>query len=358
VTWDIIKAEPRSTALGTAKGLAQAGVDFKRLLAELPEDPVKGIEALEKVGERTRLAIYSAQSRAKLGSKDQLIQKSIARDKSRSVALLKSIEAEMQKRSPDAARSWDMSTQEAEAADAKAVKELANVGKFNKATTLELLAERRYTRPDDNIFKNALSYASTPWWKAKKLSAKEIREVRDNKKLGPVVRELFTRNVAQAKTKKYKGPYSLWNNPRKVAEKAGSDNFGSLQLGQLNALKKHFAAILANPSFSARQEDTFKAADNLRDRLEKVILSRERQESAGSKLYSVEDPPKRQDLHLRDTSRGEGLPKKPRKRSKRKKKKVKQAELTPIPEEPEKPVPKRLLKKYYPRSKSASKMRI
>ena len=43
-----------------------------------------------------------------------------------------------------------MSTKEAEAADAKAVKELANVGKFNKATTLELLAERRYTRPDDN----------------------------------------------------------------------------------------------------------------------------------------------------------------------------------------------------------------
>ena len=40
----------------------------------------------------------------------------------------------MQKRSPDAARSWDMSTQEAEAADAKAVKELANVGKFDKAT--------------------------------------------------------------------------------------------------------------------------------------------------------------------------------------------------------------------------------
>ena len=140
---------------------------------------------------------------------------------------------------------------------------------------------------------------------AKRLSAKEIREVKDSKRLGPVVRELFNRNVAQAKNKKYKGAYSLWNNPRKVAEKAGSDNFGNLQLGQLNELKQHFETILANPSFSAR-EDTFKAADNLRDRLEKVILSRERQESAGSKLYSVEDPPKRQDLHLRDTKKGEG----------------------------------------------------
>ena len=173
-----------------------------------------------------------------------------------------------------------------------------------------------------------------------------------------MVRELFNRNVAQQKNKKYKGPYSLWTNPHKVAEKASSDNFGNLQLGELNLLKKHFAAILANPSFSVSQDDTFKAAGNLRDRLEKVILSRERQESAGSKLYSAEDKPKKVYRGLPFEETGSGLPKKPRKRSKRKKKKVKQAELTPITEEPEKPVPKRLLKKYYPRSKSASKMRI
>ena len=104
----------------------------------------------------------------------------------------------MQKRSPDAARSWDMSTQEAEAADAKALKELSNVGKFDKATTRELLAERRYTRPDDNIFKKALSYASTPWWKAAKLPGKEIREIRDSS-LGFVVKELFNRYVEKKK---------------------------------------------------------------------------------------------------------------------------------------------------------------
>ena len=126
----------------------------------------------------------------------------------------------------------------------------------------------------------------------------------------------------------------------------------------MKALKAHFEAILTDPSFSARQEDTFKAAENLRDRLDKVILSRELQESAGSRVHTAKgdegDPTKKQDTK----AKGHGLPKKPRKRSKRKKKKVKEAKLTPIPEEPEKPVPKRLLKKYYPRSKSASKMRI
>ena len=90
----------------------------------------------------------------------------------------------MQKRSPDAARSWDMSTAQAEAADAKGMQELAQVGKFDKGTTRELLAERRDTRPDDALFKKALSYAS-PWWQAKKLSVKDIREIQDSKRLGP-----------------------------------------------------------------------------------------------------------------------------------------------------------------------------
>ena len=74
--------------------------------------------------------------------------------------------------------------------------------KFDKATTRELLAERRYTRPDTNLFKKVLSYASTPWWEAKKLSGKDIRDVLDSKRLGPVVKELFNRNVNQVKRKK------------------------------------------------------------------------------------------------------------------------------------------------------------
>ena len=159
------------------------------------------MNALQSVGERTRLAIYRAQSREKLGTKNKLIQQSVARDKARSIALLKSIDAEMQKRAPDAKRSWDMSAEEAEAADAEAIKELQQSGKFDHATTRELLAERRYTRPEDRLFKFALSYASTPWWKAKKLATKNIRSVRDSETLGPVVKSLFN----QQKQKKYKG---------------------------------------------------------------------------------------------------------------------------------------------------------
>ena len=72
-----------------------------------------------------------------------------------------------------------------------------------------------------------------------------------------MVKELFNRNVNQVKRKKYKGPYSLWDNPLKVSTKAGSDNFGNLHIGQLNALKAHYKAIQADPSFSVRQGDTF-----------------------------------------------------------------------------------------------------
>jgi len=124
--------------------------------------------------------------------------------------------------------------------------------------------------------------------------------------------------------------------------------------------------ILDKPTAAVRETETYKVASELVNVIEKVILARDSGILAASKVHKRtapddEVPPKsvkRESTAKFQGERAMGLPKKPRKRAKRKKKTVKVAEQTSVPEETEKKPPRRLLKKYYPRSKSASKMRI
>ena len=124
--------------------------------------------------------------------------------------------------------------------------------------------------------------------------------------------------------------------------------------------------ILDKPTAAVRGTETYKVASELVNVIEKVILARDSGILAASMVHKRTAPEvtgpdksvKRESTSKFQSERASGLPKKPRKRAKRKKKTVKAVEETSVPEETEKKESRPLLKKYYPRSKSASKMRI
>ena len=184
--------------------------------------------------------------------------------------------------------------------------------------------------------------------------------------IGNVAKKLFERNVAKSKLKMKQKKYSVFKNARKVRALVDRDKWGDSSDAELQEYKQQYMTILDKPSAAVRATETYKVASELVNLIEKVILARERQILAPSLVHKRtapedEGPSKKEKIESVSkfkSERASGLPKKPRKRAKRKKKTVKAAEETSVPEETEKKPPRPLLKKYYPRSKSASKMRI
>ena len=319
------------------------------------------MRVLQSAADDARLALYEVRKRMQQKSSDPFVQQANTREAAHAVTMLKNIDRRMVETSGRATE-WDLSAAEAQQLREMRQKPgLPEIERFPEGTKAAVAAEtHRYPKTDRKL----LQYATTPWWALDKLKRDQLSQIRASDS-GPLVKKLFERNYQLTRwlPKNISRAYNILETPDKAVAKAQRDQFGSTSDKDLNLLEGYYQSMVSNVSDLDKDTPQIAAAQNLLGLVKKVKHARKAGTLAPSRVTQRQiehkddpRPKKKARGPATELTKGMGLPKKPRKRAKRKKKTVKAAEETPIPEETEKKESRPLLKKYYPRSKSASKM--